>query len=94
MNKDFREAKKLLKKAMTGEDNAVFIATEIDGKGFGFQKGRLSQITALIHLALEVLYDKIDNEHDRDVLRDYFIEVLNKKVGVDDERNIIQRKSK
>ena len=83
MTDKFKQLTELLAKGMNFEDNAVVMTTLIDGKASYFEQGRLSDILALIGIAIHHVYMNIDNEHDRDVVRDYFIEMLNKEVGVE-----------
>ena len=83
MKNDFKGLSEKLAQGMNFDENAVVMAAEVDGECFCFQKGEVPQIAALICMALINLYKKIDDEHAKDVLRDCFIEVLNKEVGIE-----------
>lgn len=83
MTNEFKQLTELLAQGMNFKDNAVIMTTLIDGKVSYFEQGRLSDILALIGIAIRHVYMNIDDEHDRYVVRDYFIEVLNKEVGVE-----------
>ena len=83
MNKDFREAKKLLKKAITGKDNAVIMATMIDGDELYYGRGNLDDVLLLITNSIHYIFEYITDEQDRDNIRDMLIKVLNKEVGIE-----------
>ena len=83
MTDKFKQLTELLAQEMNFKDNAVVMTTLIDGKVSYFEQGRLSDIWALMAHAIHFIFEDIDNEHDRDLIRDYFIEVLNKEVGVE-----------
>lgn len=83
MNKTFREAKKLLKKAMTGNDNAVIMATMIYGGESYYGRGNLDDMLLLITNSIHCIFEHIIDEQNRDNARDMLIEALNKEVGIE-----------
>ena len=83
MTDKFKQLTELLAQEMNFKDNAVVMTTLIDGKVSYFEQGRLSDIWALMAHAIHFIFEDIDKEHDRDLIRDYFIEVLNMVVGVE-----------
>lgn len=83
MTDEFKQLTELLAQGMNFEDNAVVMATMINGKFSSFQKGSVTRIVALICVSIKSLYEEIDNEYDRDLIRDCVIDALNKEVGVE-----------
>ncbi len=83
MTDEFKRLTELLAQGINFKDNAVVMATLIGSEISCYQKGSVANIAALITAEIKCLYEGIDNEHDRDLIRDYFIEVLNKEAGVE-----------
>ena len=82
MKNDFKGLSEKLAQGMNFDANAVVLLTAIGDDGTVFQRGSVSQIAKLTAISISKLLDAIHSDRDREIIKDYIIEMMNAKVGL------------